>query len=184
MALKSDTVVINGGRGRRSSPFFFALALMLGVSAATTGYAADPESGPSSQSGDANEHGSLWLNPGLYSFHYQDKGFNDNNYGIGAEYRYSDTQSVTAGEYKNSDRHISHYLSWYWQPFAIGPVKIGATFGALDGYPAYHHGDWFVAVIPAATYEGRRFGLNVLVTPNYKDRLYGAVSLQLKIRVW
>ena len=133
---------------------------------------------------EAHPFKSLWINPGLYSIHFQDKGFNDNNYGLGLEYRYSDTQSVSAGGFKNSDYKVSHYLSWYWEPLKLGPVKLGATIGALDGYPKYKDGGWFIAALPVASYEGKLFGLNVLLAPNYKDRLHGALSFQLKFRLW
>jgi len=126
----------------------------------------------------------LWVNPGLYSVHFQDGDFNDENWGLGLEYRFNKDWSVSAGSFKNSDWETSHYLSFYWQPWMLGPVKLGATLGALDGYPYYKDGDWFFAVIPAATYEGKRLGLNVLLVPSYKDRLHGAISFQLKFRVW
>src|SRR5512133_3816651 len=80
----------------------------------------------------------LWINPGLYSVHLQrDKGFNDNNIGFGAEYRYSTVSSVTAGVIDNSDRQTSHYLGWYWQPVSLGPVRLGGVAGAMDGYPKF-----------------------------------------------
>lgn len=47
----------------------------------------------------------LWLNPGFYSYHFQrKKGFNDSNFGLGGEYRYSTIGSVTLGAFENSDR--------------------------------------------------------------------------------
>lgn len=127
----------------------------------------------------------LWLNPGLYSLHFQrDKGLNDNNLGIGFEYRYSTVNSVTAGVIDNSDRKTSRYAGWYWQPLAAGPVRIGAVAGAMDGYPKFRDGGWFPVLLPAASVEYKRVGLNVLVIPTYKDRLYGAISFQLKLKVY
>jgi hypothetical protein len=41
-------------------------------------------------------------------------------------------------------------------------------------------GGWFPAVVPTATVEYGRVGLNIGVVPSYKDRLYGGVSVQLK----
>jgi len=126
----------------------------------------------------------LWVNPGLYSVHFQDGDYNDENWGLGLEYRLTKDWSVSAGSFKNSDWETSHYFSFYWQPWMLGPIKLGATLGALDGYPNYKDGDWFFAVIPAATYEGKRVGLNVLLVPSYKDRLHGAISFQFKFRLW
>lgn len=125
-----------------------------------------------------------WVNPGFYSYHFQkEKGLENSNYGIGLEYRYSTVSSLTAGVFHNSDRETSHYAGWYWQPLAIGPVRMGAVIGGFDGYPKMQNGSWFLAAIPVASYEHGRFGLNVAFVPSYKDRLYGALSFQLKLRV-
>lgn len=178
---------VKGRRGLRSSLMWWMAVIVMAGYYAQTGHAADT-AGDSGQAGNAAAASpgskSLWINPGLYSIHFQDKGYNNDNWGVGLEYRYSDSQSIAVGGFNNSDSKTSHYLSWYWQPFAIGPVKLGATFGALDGYPDYHDGGWFLAAIPAATYEGNRFGLNVLLVPSYKDKLHGALSFQLKYRLY
>jgi hypothetical protein len=127
----------------------------------------------------------LWLNPGFYSYHFQkDKGLNNSNFGLGGEYRYSTVSSFTLGLFDNSDRQTSHYAGWYWQPIGIGPVRAGAVFGALDGYPNMLNGGWFLAAIPAASIEYHNFGANILFMPSYKNRLYGAISFQLKLRVY
>ncbi len=127
----------------------------------------------------------LWFNPGMLSYHFQrDKGFDNRNLGAGVEYRLSTTMSLTAGQFNNSDHRSSRYLGGYWQPLALGPFALGAALGFFDGYPAMRDGGWFPALIPAMTYEGQRFGANLLFVPNYGDRLHGALSLQLKLRVW
>ncbi|HZV54886.1 MAG TPA: hypothetical protein VFF82_08100, partial [Rhodocyclaceae bacterium] len=90
--------------------------------------------------------GELWLNPGFYSYHFQrDKNLNGNNYGLGAEYRYSSVSSVTAGRFYNSDRYYSNYAGIYYQPFAIGPVRLGAVVGGFNGYPKMRDRGWFLA---------------------------------------
>lgn len=128
--------------------------------------------------------GELWLNPGFYSYHFQrDKGLNDSNPGIGAEYRVSTVASLTAGRFYNSDRDYSNYAGFYYQPWAIGPVRIGAVIGGFNGYPKMHDGGWFLAAIPMLSYEYGRVGLNVAIVPSYKDRLYGAISFQFKLKV-
>ena len=127
----------------------------------------------------------VWLNAGMYSYHFQrDKGLNDSNPGFGAEYRFSTVASATLGGFYNSDRVTSHYAGVYYQPWSIGPVRIGATAGGFDGYPKMRNGGWFLAAIPTLSYEYKAVGLNVFIVPTYKDRLYGALSFQLKLRVW
>lgn len=126
-----------------------------------------------------------WLNPGFYSWHFQrDKNLNDSNPGLGVEYRFSTVASVTAGRFYNSDRRYSNYAGIYYQPFSLGPLRLGAAVGAFDGYPKMRNGGWFLAAIPAVSVEYRRIGLNLGIIPTYKDRLYGALSFQLKLKVF
>jgi hypothetical protein len=127
----------------------------------------------------------VWLNGGFYSYHFQrDKGLNDSNPGLGAEYRFSTVASVTAGRFYNSDRAYSNYIGVYYQPFKVGPVRLGAVVGGFDGYPKMRDGGWFPAFIPTASFEYQRVGVNVAIVPSYKDRLYGAISVQLKLKVF
>ncbi|MHA4871645.1 hypothetical protein ACXZ1M_28535 [Duganella sp. PWIR1] len=125
----------------------------------------------------------VWLNGGFYSYHFQRyKGLNDSNPGLGAEWRFSTVASATVGRFYNSDRAYSNYAGVYYQPFKVGPVRLGAVAGAFDGYPKMRNGGWFPAVIPTASFEYERVGVNVAIVPSYKDRLYGAISIQLKLR--
>lgn len=125
----------------------------------------------------------VWLNPGFYSYHFdRNKGLEDFNPGLGFEYPVNETVSVTAGAFRNSDRVQSRYVGVYVMPFEFHGVKFGAVVGGFDGYPNYRNGNWFPALIPTAAIEGRRWGLNIAIIPSYKDRLYGALTLQLKYR--
>ncbi len=134
---------------------------------------------------DAKPINEVWLNPGLVSYHWdRDEGLNGDNYGIGAEYRFNTVASVTAGEFYNSNRATSDYVGVYYQPIGIGPVRVGAVFGGFNGYPNYRNGNWFPAAIPTASYEYKYVGLNLLFVPSYQNRLYGALSFQLKLKVF
>ena len=127
----------------------------------------------------------LWVNAGFYSFHFDtNKGLNNANSGLGVEYRYSTTSSLTVGQFYNSDRETSHYLGMYWEPISWGNVKLGAVIGGFDGYPRMLNGGWFPAIIPVACVEYERVGANVAFLPTYKDRLYGAISVQIKVRLY
>jgi len=126
----------------------------------------------------------LWVNPGFYSYHFQrDKGFDDTNPGFGAEYRFSTVASVTAGRFHNSDRQMSNYAGVYYQPWAIGPVRLGAVVGGFNGYPKMRDGGWFLAAIPVISMEYQRVGVNFAIVPTYKERLHGAFSVQLKFKL-
>jgi len=123
----------------------------------------------------------VWINPGFYSYHLErDKGFNNVNTGLGVEASITDTYSVTAGFFKNSDRETSRYVGVYAMPFKIGAFKAGAAIGAFDGYPKMRDGGWFPAIVPTVAFEGKQLGLNVSFIPTIGDKLHGAVTFQLK----
>lgn len=127
----------------------------------------------------------VWLNGGFYTAHFQrDKDLNGANGGIGAEWRFSTVASATAGRFYNSDRAYSNYVGVFYQPWKIGPVRVGAVVGGFDGYPKMRNGGWFPAAIPTLSYEYERVGINVAIIPSYKDRLYGGISLQLKLKAF
>lgn len=133
---------------------------------------------------DPVEKSELWLNPGLYSYHFdQNKNFNSVNYGVGAEYRFSSVASVTVGNYRNSYYHASTYIGAYWQPIAVGPVNIGVVAGVFNGYANTNNGGWFPAVLPAFTIEGDLLGVNLIYIPTIPNRVSGSLSLQLKLKV-
>ncbi len=125
----------------------------------------------------------LWVNAGFYSAHFDtDQGLRNANPGLGFEYRINDTWSATAGRFINSNNANSSYVGAYYQPWTFAGVKLGVVAGAFNGYPKAFNGGWFPAVLPVATLESGNFGLNVALVPPMKDRLYGAVSFQLKFR--
>jgi hypothetical protein len=133
----------------------------------------------------ATRRNEVWLDTGFATYHFQsDLDLNGRNPGIGMEYRFSDNSAFTAGRFYNSDRQHSNYIGMYYQPWTIGPVRLGAVVGGFNGYPKMREGGWFPAIIPAATFEYKRVGVNVAVVPTYKNRLHGGISMQLKFKLW
>lgn len=125
----------------------------------------------------------VWINPGFYSLHFdRNKGLEDFNPGIGIEWPIDKTFSLTAGTFRNSDRERSSYAGLYVMPFEFYGVKLGAVVGGFDGYAMTNNGGWFAALIPTAAIEGKHWGLNIAIIPSIKNRLYGAISFQLKYR--
>lgn len=126
-----------------------------------------------------------WVNAGFASYHFQrDQNLNGANGGIGIEQRLSSVTALTAGRFHNSDRVASTYVGAYYQPLALGPFRVGGVFGGFNGYSKMRDGGWFLAAIPVVSVEYRAFGLNLAVVPKYKDRLYGAISFQAKLKVF
>lgn len=133
---------------------------------------------------EPNNKSALWINLGMYSYHFQrDQNLNNNNFGIGVEYRFNSIASVTLGNFKNSDNGHSSYVGIYYQPITMGPIKLGAVVGGFNGYQSTNNGGWFPAALPALTIEEGRLGANLFYIPSVSDRVHGAISLQIKLKI-
>ena len=131
----------------------------------------------------------VWLNPGIYSYHFDSsKGLRNNNIGFGAEVMLNDDHVLMAGTFTNSNDATSHVFGYQWRPlhwrFSGVDVGAGILIGAFDGYPNYRQGGWFVAPLPMLSVEGRRLGANFGIIPTIKNKFDGAFAIQVKLRVW
>ena len=161
--------------------FRCACILLMGLMGATPGAYAQSTTTTLDLSPQSNT--ALWLNVGGFSRHFnRQAGHNENNLGLGIEYRTSSEISYMAGSYYNSVRKSTTYAAVNWQPLSMGAFKLGAAVGLMNGYPALNRGGHFFAALPMATYEGRRFGVNVGLIPSMKN-VDGAVIVQFKVRV-
>jgi len=132
---------------------------------------------------DTGKNPEVWVNMGGFSRHFaRDKGYNESNLGLGVEYRTNAELSYMAGAYYNSMRKTTYYAAVNWQPLSIGPWKLGASAGVMNGYPAVAKGGTFFAALPMATWEGSRFGVNLGLIPSI-GKVDGAVVIQFKLRV-
>lgn len=127
--------------------------------------------------------GALWGNLGAFSTHLdRDKHYNEDNVGLGLEYRLRPDMGLMAGAFHNSLRQTSSYVALHWLPLSWGSWRLGAVAGVMNGYPGMENGGPFLAALPMASYEGTRFGLNLGLIPHV-DRVDGALFLQLKLRL-
>ena len=153
-------------------------ALLISLASASFAQTTNPSSG------EEHKLPAIWINPGFYSSHFDtDKGLRNNNLGFGVEAVINEDWSATAGGFTNSNNARSNYVGAYYQPWHLGSWKFGVVGGAFNGYPNAFNGGWFPALLPVATWEGERLGLNMAFVPPLQDRLYGAISFQLKLRV-
>lgn len=161
----------------KNAPIALVLLVALAVPSAFA------ESPSTAMNLDPPSSAQVWLNAGGFSRHFdRQAGHNENNLGLGIEYRTSPEIAYMAGSYRNSVRKNTHFAAVNWQPWAMGGFKLGAAVGVMNGYPAMNRGGNFFAALPMATYEGRRFGINVGLIPSMKD-VDGAVIVQFKLRV-
>ena len=168
---------LRAGTGRKR---FCAMVLMCATAYSAGALAVEPtqESWPQ-----------VWLNPGIYSHHFDsDKGLRNNNIGFGAEVMLSNKHALMAGSFINSNRTRTRYAGYEWRPlhWTVYGLDVGAgiTIGAFDGYPNYRNGAWFVAPLPMLSIEGRMLGANISLIPTVADRFDGALAIQVKLRVW
>jgi hypothetical protein len=135
---------------------------------------------------DGGEGIQVWLNPGMYSHHFRDGDYREDNSGIGAEVIVTPEHGFTAGNFINSNRERSRYAGYHWRPWEWQSAGIemhpGLIFGLIDGYSNTHHGDWFPVVFPALSAEYRIFGANLIFLPGSRNG--SALALQLKLRLW
>lgn len=131
----------------------------------------------------------VWLNPGFYSYHFdRDKDLRENNTGVGVEVLLAPDHGLMAGTFMNSRDERSYYAGYQWRPLhwqtAHAWISAGIAVAAIDGYPTYNDGGWFLSLLPLLSIEGSRVGVNFSIVPTIKDRIDGAVAVQIKLRVW
>jgi len=131
----------------------------------------------------------VWLNAGQFSYHFdRSLDLREDNVGFGAEVLVAPDHALMAGTFINSNRARSHYAAYQWRPLHWEPagihVSAGIVIGAFDGYPNMRNGGWFIGAMPVLSVEGKWFGANFTIIPTIKDRIDGAVAVQIKLRVW
>jgi hypothetical protein len=131
----------------------------------------------------------VWLNAGVFSYHFdRSQDLREDNFGFGAEVLVAPDHALMAGTFINSNRARTRYGAYQWRPLHWEPASIhvtaGIVIGAFDGYPNMRNGGWFIGAMPLLSVEGKRFGVNFTVVPTIKNRIDGAVAVQIKLRVW
>jgi hypothetical protein len=136
-----------------------------------------------------DEYPNVWLNPGFLTYHFdRDVDLREDNLGIGAEIEFNTDHVLMGGTFMNSEDERSRYFGYQWRPlhWAVGSanVHVGLVAAALDGYPRNKDGDWFLVALPLLAVQGDRLGVNLTVIPTIENRVYGAIALQFRLRVW
>jgi len=138
--------------------------------------------------------GSVWVTTGFVSKHTSQQhapaeGWNENNVGIGIEYAFASNWLIGGGAYKNSVYKTSHYAQFVWSPDLVTwssgdwKVRLGTAVGVVDGYPRMGGGGYFPTLLPVASAQWRRVGVNLTYVPSIAGNVAGAVALQAKFRL-
>lgn len=138
---------------------------------------------------DARAREERWLSFGAYSKHFGDSAligsqaeYEQNNRGLGVEYRFDPTHRLGVGSFRNSFSKDSSYIAYGYTPLGFERLRAGVVAGVVTGYRRGSDLPSF-ALIPVLALEGRRFGINLTGVPRIGDTLDGQVTLQLKVRL-
>jgi hypothetical protein len=144
---------------------------------------------PPSQAEDA-AIGTLWVTSGFVSKHSSSRDYNENNQGVGFEYTFNPNWQLAAGVYDNSLRQTSRYAqavrssdATLWRS-GDWKARLGVAVGLVDGYPDMRHGGVFPTLLPVASLEWNRVGVNLTYIPSIAGNVSGAVALQLKLQLY
>lgn len=140
------------------------------------------------------ERNELWVTSGFVSKHTSEHqapaaGWNENNTGVGVEYAFNNNWLVGGGTYENSVYKTSHYVQFVWSPDLLTQRRgdwrfsLGAAVGVVDGYPRMRAGGYFPTLLPVASAEWKRLGINLTYVPSVTANVSGAFALQLKFRL-
>jgi len=156
-----------------------------------------PRSSGAAEADDATDAraGTLWIASGFLSHHTSHRreprrGWNETNTGLGLEYDVDERWRLAAGLYENSVYRTSRYMQAVWTPEAShwqhGSTRItlGAAVGLVDGYPRMNHGGWVPTLLPVASVEAGRIGLNLSYIPSLVGQASGAVAIQAKLLLY
>ncbi len=119
---------------------------------------------------------SLWVTSGLRSWHTNEGywHYRQNNDGIGLSYEMPHEINIVAGTYMNSDNNRTNYLGAIYQPVDFFGVHLGVLGGFFSGYTSAR---LTTPLIPMASYEYRRVGINLFWVPSI------VMALQLKVKL-
>jgi hypothetical protein len=86
---------------------------------------------------------------------------------------------LLAGYLRNSYGRSSLYAGAAWLPAQVLGVRAGAMAGAINGYP-HNGGRWGPMAAGVLSVERGGLGANLVIAPKWRDKVHGAIALQLK----
>lgn len=117
-------------------------------------------------------HAQDYLVATVTSYHYdRSKDYNESNFGLGIERRYSDECAWSVGYFKNSLYRNTVYVFAGYTPYRYMGWRYGVVVGAVTGYES-GVSPWLTGV---ATRDYGRFGVNIVLAAS-------AIALQVKVK--
>ena len=128
------------------------------------------------------EASSLWVSVTARSYHMnREIKHHESNFGVGLEYHFNKDWRAIVGEYDNSYNVHTNYIGGMWMPvdlshgFRFGMMGVMAN-GYTNGDPQHYA----PAITPMFTYEGDRFGADLMTLVGGLHR--GVIGLQVKVK--
>jgi len=113
-----------------------------------------------------------WIVATINSYHFdREKGYEENNWGVGVEENVTDTIKAHVGVYRNSFARHSAYVLGSYSPIKYGRWSVGLAIGPATGY--IHSVDVIGGGVVMK--EWKHVGFNILIHP-------AAIALQVKGR--
>ena len=125
----------------------------------------------------------VWVSGMATSYHAdRSANYNESNPGVGLEIDPEDSSlKYVLNVYKNSFGNVSVLVAAAWTPVKLGAFKAGVVGGAVSGYPLYHEKFGPVAAL-LVTYEGEKYGVNLITIPQLREKATSVATLQVKIK--
>ena len=121
-----------------------------------------------------------WLSIGGGSVHAcHSCGYNNVNPGLGLQHDINKDLRVLGGVYYNSYSRVTVYAGAGYQPWQYGIMRFGVMGGLVTNYDNLKVP---VMLLPAVSFEGSRFGIDILGFPTVGGRT-GLITANLKYRL-
>jgi len=119
-----------------------------------------------------SEAGEQYVVATMASYHFdRSKEHNEQNFGLGYEYKFNEDWRVGAGFYKNSFYRHTNYVFGGYTPLTVYGTSVGLIGGLASGYTSERL-DPLLGLFVTKEWSG--FGVNVLIHP-------AALALQIKM---
>lgn len=128
----------------------------------------------------ANAQTETWLSASVASYHFEEakEHYNQSNPGLGIEWG-TENARVVAGFYRNSIERQSRALGGALLTDSfLGGFRVGLAAGGVTGYEK----SVTAFVLPILAFERGQFGANLALIPPVKEKVGGAIGLQIKLK--
>ena len=121
----------------------------------------------------------------LTSYHFDDDGYEEDNYGLGISYNFRESWSVTGGVFNNSYDHTSVYAGIaYRYNLCVSEefvCSVGAIGGVVTGYEGYidHAGEVWPIILPEFRLGYQQYFIKSRFFPDVGDNASAVITFSV-----